>query len=55
VERRSDRQRTYTGATLVNSNSTLEFGSGGASLIPPTFFTVTNNGTVGFNLSAPCC
>jgi autotransporter-associated beta strand protein len=42
---------TYTGATLVNSNSTLEFGSGGASLIPPTFFTVTNNGTVGFNLS----
>ena len=42
---------TYTGATLVNSNSTLEFGSGGATAIPGTPFTVTNNGTVGFNLS----
>ncbi len=42
---------TYTGATLVNSNSTLEFGSGGSTAIPPKPFTVTNNATIGFNLS----
>ena len=42
---------TYTGATLINNSSTLEFGSGGASLIPAKPFTVTNNATIGFNLS----